>query len=889
MAGLRRYAAAMTGVTERSIQLLTPDEPLYLQSWVRVPVQVPVGVPGVDPTFDDLLFLVEPPDVGCGVSHSRDGTFDADSPDMVLYVGSMAGEFTLRAIDERSGEEVASAPFSVSYGWPGVDGPPLRVIGETGGPSVLFDAVGTWKVAIVLLETTDVSPLSDDEATALLTKFENEIFNGVSVSGQVESAAVYHAQMSWQKFHWENVGVVGPVRLSADWNTVNPVWDTDRNLWRGCLEFSKAGMAEVISINRARAESGDPPLVDLTDVNTVIFVVRAFNGPPGGHRRSIWPWATGPGGLRGNYDVDGDPNTPDRLIESFVMPDDWPNPAAGADAGGRIRYTAAHEMCHNLGLPDQYTGKGTGADYVGRDVTEWSLMSNEQRFPNLSVPERRQLGWLEDRQIRTLKPDPATGALDTTVTLRVASQRPRPGEFTGVEIKRSGATSYFLELRGKSAGTIPDRDHTPQVLGTDWADAAPTDRPKLLRMRNDADNDRGTYQAGDDYAEDTTAKPEYPVDLGIEVLTLTADTAKLRIRYGDRRADPSITPFSEALHWQSPDIVVVPTDRPALNPGDPNYNVPWIDHKNTVIARVKNDGKLRAKQARVEYSWADFTLSLDAPFQFFGADQQDIDPGDTVEFLAEFWYPKPGRNAHYCVKAEIIPYDEDGIPGTEESTTANNVAQSNYSRFISKTASPASRESASVALYGDPAGLRQYVNVRQTSPFARTFLDHQWVDVAPGHRRDVTVFTEFMVGDHSVQEYVDSLGGIEEAFRTPNQLDLSAAVVTGCSASLLGGAGITVPVALRTRFTDFGIEPGGSYAYGTVGGPSGPASDGPVLVSVRPHDDPEQEVVFTTDLQGGRFGVDTPHGLSGRVTFRGHYLGVEAWAPCDSRVVTDDV
>jgi hypothetical protein len=114
-------------------------------------------------------------------------------------------------------------------------------------------------------------------------------------------------------------------------------------------------------------------------------------------------------------------------------------------------------------------------------------------------------------------------------------------------------------------------------------------------------------------------------------------------------------------------------------------------------------------------------------------------------------------------------------------------------------------------------------------------------------------------------------------------------VVTGCSASLLGGAGITVPVALRTRFTDFGIEPGGSYAYGTVGGPSGPASDGPVLVSVRPHDDPEQEVVFTTDLQGGRFGVDTPHGLSGRVTFRGHYLGVEAWAPCDSRVVTDDV
>ena len=80
----RRYTPAMTGVTQQSIQLLTPDEPLYLQSWARVPVDVPVGVPGVDPTFDDLLFLVEPPDVGCGVSHSRDGTFDADSPHVVL-------------------------------------------------------------------------------------------------------------------------------------------------------------------------------------------------------------------------------------------------------------------------------------------------------------------------------------------------------------------------------------------------------------------------------------------------------------------------------------------------------------------------------------------------------------------------------------------------------------------------------------------------------------------------------------------------------------------------------------------------------------------------------------------------------------------------------------
>lgn len=80
------------------------------------------------------------------------------------------------------------------------------------------------------------------------------------------------------------------------------------------------------------------------------------------------------------------------------MPDDWPS--AGADQGGRIRYTAAHELCHNIGLFDQYTGNDTDADFRPRDVTEWTLMAIEQKFPNLTVPERRKLGWLESRMVK---------------------------------------------------------------------------------------------------------------------------------------------------------------------------------------------------------------------------------------------------------------------------------------------------------------------------------------------------------------------------------------------------------------------------------------------------------------------------------------------------------
>ena len=140
----RRYTPAMTGVTQQSIQLLTPDEPLYLQSWARVPVDVPVGVPGVDLNLDDLLILVEScSDVGCGVSHSRDGTFDADSPTWCLmclswrFIHLCSGR---RMSSESSGRRRPSrwaTVYSVSTAWR------LLLIGEHGVTLQSFDVVGT--------------------------------------------------------------------------------------------------------------------------------------------------------------------------------------------------------------------------------------------------------------------------------------------------------------------------------------------------------------------------------------------------------------------------------------------------------------------------------------------------------------------------------------------------------------------------------------------------------------------------------------------------------------------------------------------------------------------------------------------------------------------------
>ena len=868
-----------------SIQLETPSDPIYLRSWARIPVRLPVSVSPSDPTFDDLLFSVEPQDVGCGVSHSRDGTFDDDEPHVVLFTGSLAGEFTMRAVDKRSGDEVAASKFRVDYGWTDADGPPLRVIGTTEDAPAVFDILGTRKVAVVLLETTDVDPWLDIEAEVVLTNFRNHVFDGVPVDGHVESAAAYLAEVSWQKFHIENAGVVGPLRLSKSWDQVSPVWDADRKLWKGVIPFSDAGVAEILRRNKELAEEGEGPLVDLTTVESIIFVVRAFDGPDPAKRRAIWPWATGGGALDSYYDVDGDPNTPDRLIETIVMPDDWPS--VGANQGGRIRYTAAHELCHNIGLFDQYTGKDTDADFRPRDITEWTLMSSEQKFPNLSIPERRKLGWIESGMIQTVQARPGGGVVDVPVNLRLASQRPRPPlhEFTAVEIVLSDTTSYFLELRGKSTGTIADRNHTAQIVGTDWTET-PVKRPQLLRMRNDADNDRGTYKAGEDYDESTTTEPQYPIDLKVSIVSLTDDTAQIRVQFGDRKPDPALTQFSAEMHWQSPDIEVR-NERNAVAPE--LFNLPWVGHPNTVVAKVRNEGNFAAPRVRVEYSVADFTLSPNPEFTFFAGENQDVPVGGPpTEFIVNMntsAAPAVFASKHYCIKAEIIPYVHPTEKTKVEINPTNNVAQSNYTRFISISSSPASREFAKVALWGDARSTRQHVKARQTSPFARTFVDHRWVDVQPGRRRDVTVFTEFMVGDESVEEYVESLGGIEKAFQTPNQLDLSAVLENGCSGSVLGGASITVPVAQRTRFTNFGLEPGGSFAFGSVAG----AADGPLLISVRPDESPDDEKVFTTTLQGGDFSVSTDHGFSGRIAFRAHYLGVPGCAPCDSRVLIENV
>jgi hypothetical protein len=210
------------------------------------------------------------------------------------------------------------------------------------------------------------------------------------------------------------------------------------------------------------------------------------------------------------------------------------------------------------------------------------------------------------------------------------------------------------------------------------------------------------------------------------------------VRYGvNSKPDPSIRPWPAGPDrpYQSPDIEV----RNARNAADPTLaNVPWAMNPNVIAARVTNRGNLNAQDVVANFYVKDFTVG-GAPEFFLGSDVATIGPGATVE-LTTTWTPP--REGHFCVIVRI-PLYVTPAGGVIEMTELNNVAQSNYDRFISATASPASRAVAHV-LVGNPLPDRARVILAasQTNPWYRTYVEHQWLVLDPGETRRIRVMFE---------------------------------------------------------------------------------------------------------------------------------------------------
>lgn len=911
----------------QDVDLHVPDRTLFVGGWARV--RVVVNDPGT--AFDDLELTVEPQDGGELVSASRDNGFDPAAPDVVLTVGWLAGPHELVATRRSDGREVGRTRFEVLDTWTDPDlGPAVTSVGEIlagddegtwGGADSgdwtvpqnveVHKAIGTRRVALVLVETSE--PNAQFTTVAATTQsLMDEFVNGVPSGGQVRSVADYFLQASDGRLALEVAAPVGPIRLPGTWRTYFTRTDGKE---RAVSDLDATIVAQIVTLNEAAAALGDPPVVDLATVDSLVYVVASRPATATVTRRGVWPRASRNPHTR----VIGSQRLPfgislpvTRALHRLWLPEDW---ATAPGNGGRTMHeTAVHELCHNLGLRDQYdkgygapvTARITGTDApaatnpTGAAQGTWEVMAYEQDLPLPSTAHRMMLGWLPANKVK-LYNFGVFGPVDEEVTLHAAGAGPVPhDEFAAAEVRIADGRNYYLEYRPTVAGRIVDQavPEADAVVITDAVTSlpVPTDRAQLLLAQDDADavTEQGSFVAGQDYREQDTTSPGFEQDFIVDVLATRADSADLRIRYAaDQKPDPGIRPWVPSNGWRSPDFHV----ENARSRRDPAFeNVPWEGQPNTLSVDVHNWGTSDAHQVTVRFSVKDLTLGSGAEVDLGEATAALIPRGGTVRVTApkswtppsvQFFFGTVRYTQHSCVVARIAPFT-DPATGLREVTPENNEVQSNFTWAASSTASPASREVTTFwAENPYPVPAVMSFSVRQPHPMFRVYLDHAWVRLEPGARRRILMMTESLLGDARFDDVSLPFLQSERRIETNVRLSMEGDDLGSCAGDTLGGAGVLVLTGRGTEFRLF--EVGGGVIHGVVAevGTGDPVS-GPGVVSVVPLDEADDRPAREIDVrvEDGEFLVKIEVEDPERWAFTALYLGQVQYTPCQSETVT---
>ena len=418
-----------------AVQLEMPSAPLYLSSWARIGVALSGGL-----GLDDLVLRVEPPEGGL-VSQSRDATF-AHRPSVILAASAVPGSYKLVVQERATGDELLGEPFEITDAWDGVDGPPVSHIGAVGVDSPdpawgggdpfvpqnlgVTPALGTRNVAVVILETNDSTALSAADQATLRTEWLDEVFNGVTRGGVVESTRNYWRDVSEGRLDLANAGVVGPIRLPNAWASYGTSISMTTGQTDGWEGFARAAVADLRAQNEAAAAAGNPPVVDLLTVDSIILVGRSLPAAGANPGRFLWPSATRPGGYQLSFEVAQqrvsvpfpfgsiEVSVPImRTIQMFAMPDDWET----RESSGRVRgETASHELGHNLGLPDEYARSGHPQWAKDRDLASSTTLGARPIYGH---------GTIEPNEIR-LGEGAATGRAEVATEREHGLQRHLP-------------------------------------------------------------------------------------------------------------------------------------------------------------------------------------------------------------------------------------------------------------------------------------------------------------------------------------------------------------------------------------------------------------------------------------------------------------------------------
>ncbi len=917
-------------VVHEPVEVTIPAGELFIAGWVRAGVNIN------DPTvvFDDIDFIIEPRESGALVSNSRDNGFDAGAPTIVVSAGWRAGMHELIALSRVDGSELGRTSFEVLDTWTHPTlGPSIATFGTVnsgpdegtwGGPdsgdfSVPQNVpkepkVGTRRLAVVLVETASANGQYPTGAalTTITNDLRDELVNGVTVNGQVRSLVDYYATASDGKLTVDVVGPVGPVALPNGFGSYFTMDSSGK--WLYDEDTDSSIIAEIVALNEAAAANGDPPFLDLSQIDSVMYVVRSVTAMPPAADRFVWPRASRSSKMHiiGHIELNVFGTTlslpvPHALYRIF-MPDDW----AARDGNRLFHETASHEFGHNLGLRDQYN-KSYAAAIADRITAQdppgggarwtWELMSWEQDLPMPSAAHRLMLGWLDPAKVKLFNFG-TSGAADEEVVLHAVADGPPAagsGEFAAIEVRLEDGLNYYFEYRPAVAGVIAD-SNSPEasaVLGTEALTRTPEpkDRAQILLVEDDADaiDEEGSFITSQDFKDKDTSSPGFENDFIVDVLSTNATTARVRVRYAaDNKPDPGMTPWSPSSNWQSPDIEVVN----ARSLSDSSYrNIPWEGHDNWVRATVSNRGLSDAHGVTVDFFAKDFTFGGGAETGL-GAQTLDVPIGPPVVFTSpntwrppQVWFPfgNLSYKQHACFGGRFGPF-QDPVTNIWEVTTENNEAQSNYTWMASSSHSPATREVTTIWAdnpFDKPAVISFSIN--QPHPMFRVYLDHRWVYLQPGERQRILLMVESLLGDQRFEELSEAF--LHERRMIETKLRLSASGDTGdsCAESVIGGVAVRVVTGYGTEFEYFEAHgDGGGWATGRViRTDNRQGASGTVLISVMPYDleDPTPEVVVEAQLDyDGYFSLEFSRPeLRGRA--QASFLGWYALAPCESEVV----
>ena len=362
-----------------------------------------------------------------------------------------------------------------------------------------------------------------------------------------------------------------------------------------------------------------------------------------------------------------------------------------AHDGRQMHTTLSHELGHTLSLPDLYDIPEYSADVTSRITGNWDMMAGSRdTLPHFTLSNKMRMGWIAAKHLKLYNfKAPARSRRTSPCTPRSSATLQAGGSRASRSGSAMAGTTMSSIARSRPSQTTDDIPTDRRVVNTDVTSdtfTAPIARPPILFVRPDIDGDGAIIGTGSDLEE---KDPGTQMDLKVEVVSTAADNAVVRVSYGSNgKPEPGIRPWTGGPNWQSPDIEVR-NDKATADPAK-YFNVPWLGHDNTVVAKVRNSGDLLAKGVVVDFFVTEYSVRRRSVAT---ARQPTLGMWRPARSSSSphRWNPSAATGKHYCVIVRIRLYQDPANLAIVDQNIYNNEARTNYTKFVSASASPSSR------------------------------------------------------------------------------------------------------------------------------------------------------------------------------------------------------